>query len=128
MRSLFHVVLVVPALALLTLGCSPSDVPSAPGKAAGTIPEQSATDKEIAIDNFTFNPAEITVPVGTRVTWVNRDDVPHTASSTVKPRAFDSGTLDTDQKYSFVFKTAGDYQYFCAVHPKMTGRIIVKNP
>jgi plastocyanin len=60
------------------------------------------------------------------VTWINRDDVPHTATSTAKPKAFDSGALDTDQTYSHVFKEAGEYEYFCAVHPKMTGKIIVK--
>lgn len=70
--------------------------------------------------------AELTVPIGAEVTWVNRDDVPHTATSTVKPRAFDSGALDTDQTYSHVFTTPGEYEYFCAVHPHMTGRVVVK--
>ncbi len=81
---------------------------------------------KIVIDNFAFQPKELTVPVGTEVTWVNRDDVPHTATSTAKPKAFDSGALDTDQTYSHVFKEAGKYGYFCAVHPKMTGKIVVK--
>jgi plastocyanin len=81
---------------------------------------------QVSIDNFAFSPAELTVPVGTKVTWVNRDDVPHTATSTSKPKAFDSRTLDTDQTFSYVFGTAGTYEYFCAVHPRMTGKIIVK--
>jgi plastocyanin len=68
----------------------------------------------------------VTVAAGTRVTWVNRDDVPHTATSTARPKAFDSGTLDTDGKFSRVFADPGTYEYFCAVHPKMTGRVIVK--
>jgi plastocyanin len=81
---------------------------------------------QIVIDNFTFNPPTLTIASGTKVTWVNHDDVPHTATSTAKPRQFHSGTLDTDEKYSFVFTAPGTYDYFCAVHPKMTGQIIVK--
>jgi plastocyanin len=68
----------------------------------------------------------MTVSAGTRVTWVNHDDVPHTATSTVKPRLFDSGTLDTDDRFEHVFTTPGTYDYYCALHPKMTGQIIVK--
>jgi len=141
MRHLLRVVLLVPALGLLPLGCGPTEArpPGAPTTAAGhamaepkpkakpeAMPVAEADAKEIVIDNFTFDPPELTVPVGTRVTWLNHDDVPHTATSTTKPRAFNSGTLDTDQKFSFEFKTAGVYDYFCAVHPKMTGRITVK--
>jgi plastocyanin len=81
---------------------------------------------EVTIDNFAFQPAELTVSVGTRVTWVNRDDVPHTATDTARQRRFDSGTLDTDGRYTHVFSQPGTYEYFCAVHPHMTGRIIVK--
>jgi plastocyanin len=80
----------------------------------------------IRIDNFTFEPAEITIPAGTKVTWVNHDDVPHTATSSAKPRQFDSGTLDTDEQFSYVFTAPGTYDYFCAVHKHMTARIIVK--
>jgi plastocyanin len=94
-------------------------------KPAGSVMAKGAST-EIAIDNFTFDPPKLTISAGTKVTWINHDDVPHTATSTVKPRAFDSGTLDTDQKFSFVFTTPGTYDYFCAVHPKMTGQIIVK--
>jgi plastocyanin len=85
-----------------------------------------AETTQIVIDNFAFAPRELTVALGTRVTWVNHDDVPHTATSSVKPRAFDSGALDTDGTFSFVFKTPGTYEYFCAVHPHMTGKVIVK--
>jgi plastocyanin len=87
---------------------------------------KSASPYQITIDNFAFNPQKLTVPIGAKVTWVNRDDVPHTATSTKKPRLFDSKTLDTDDKYSHVFATAGTYEYFCAVHPHMTGQITVK--
>jgi plastocyanin len=81
---------------------------------------------QIVIDNFSFKPAQLTISAGTKVTWVNRDDVPHTATSTTKPRVIDSKTLDTDEQFSQVFNTPGTYAYFCALHPKMTGQIIVK--
>jgi plastocyanin len=80
----------------------------------------------VVIDNFTFDPPQLTISPGTTVTWINRDDVPHTATSTAKPKLFDSGPLDTDDKYSHVFRNSGTYEYFCAVHPRMTAQIIVK--
>ena len=85
-----------------------------------------AAEKQIVIDNFTFDPPTLTIPVGTSVTWVNRDDVPHTATSTAKPKRFDSGALDTDGQFTHVFTTPGTYDYFCAVHPKMVGQVVVK--
>lgn len=93
-------------------------------KSASVDTKRAST--EVVIDNFTFDPPKLTIAAGTKVTWINHDDVPHTATSSTKPRAFDSGTLDTDQKFSFVFTTPGTYDYFCAVHPKMTGQVIVK--
>jgi plastocyanin len=81
---------------------------------------------QISIDNFTFSPETLTISVNTKVTWTNRDDIPHTATSAVKPRIFNSGALETDQQFSFVFTKPGVYPYFCAVHPHMTGKIIVQ--
>ncbi len=81
---------------------------------------------QVTIDNFTFSPATLTISPGTNVTWTNRDDVPHTVTSAAKPRIFDSGALDTDEQFSHVFSTPGTYEYFCAVHPHMTARIVVK--
>ncbi|SRR5579883_1593208 len=86
----------------------------------------AAAVHQVIIDNFTFSPPTLTVPAGATVTWINRDDVPHTATSTAKPKQFDSGALDTDERYTHVFKEPGTYPYFCAVHPKMTGQIVVK--
>jgi plastocyanin len=102
----------------------PAPVPQATESAAPSPTPAETT--QVAIDNFAFSPREITVAPGTRVTWVNHDDVPHTATSSVKPRTFDSGALDTDGTFSFVFKAPGTYDYFCAVHPHMTGKVIVK--
>jgi plastocyanin len=86
-------------------------------------PQAYAEDTSVTIDNFTFAPAELTVKVGTTVTWTNHDDIPHTVVSAGK---FRSKTLDTDNTYSFTFTTAGDYKYFCSLHPHMTGMIKVE--
>jgi plastocyanin len=85
---------------------------------------QQATAPEIKIDNFSFGPATITVTVGTTVTWINRDDIPHTVASDGKE--FKSKALDTDEKFSYTFSKAGTYTYFCSLHPKMTGKVIVQ--
>jgi plastocyanin len=77
----------------------------------------------VSIDNFSFTPKEITVAKGTTVTWVNRDDVPHTV---VSGGVFRSKALDTDESYSFTFTDAGTFSYFCSVHPVMIGRVIVQ--
>ena len=79
---------------------------------------------EVTVDNFSFSPAELKVAVGTTVTWTNRDDIPHTVVSTDK--VFKSRVLDSEEKYSFTFTTAGSYAYFCSIHPKMTARVIVQ--
>src|SRR5437899_5609843 len=76
---------------------------------------------QIVIENFTFSPSDVTVTPGTKVTWINKDEAPHTASSTDKK--FNSGGLDTDDKFSFVFNDKGDYPYFCALHPQMKATI-----
>jgi plastocyanin len=80
----------------------------------------------VKIDNFSFAPATLTVAVGTTVTWTNRDDIPHTVVSTDKDRVFKSKVLDTDEKFSFTFSKAGTYPYFCSIHPKMTGTVVVQ--
>jgi plastocyanin len=92
-----------------------------PGSSAKT---PQPTTAEVKVDNFSFGPATLTVPVGTTVTWTNRDDIPHTIVSTDK--VFKSKVLDTDEKFSFTFAKAGTYPYFCSIHPKMTGSVVVQ--
>ena len=82
-----------------------------------------AEETKVMIDNFTFEPQQLNVKVGTTVTWKNRDDIPHTVVSAGK---FRSKTLDTDDSFSFTFTSAGDYRYFCSLHPHMTGMIKVE--
>jgi plastocyanin len=86
--------------------------------------EKMAPTTNIRIDNFSFGPVELTVSVGTTVTWTNHDDIPHTVVSTDK--VFKSKVLDTDERFSFTFTKAGTYPYFCSIHPKMTGKVVVK--
>ncbi len=86
--------------------------------------QQKPETTEVKIDNFSFGPATLTVPVGTTITWTNRDDIPHTVVST--DGVFKSKVLDTDEKFSFTFGKAGTYPYFCSIHPKMTGKVIVQ--
>jgi plastocyanin len=80
----------------------------------------------IAIDNFSFSMADLTIPVGTKVVWTNRDDIPHTVTSDSSPRLFKSPPLDTDDAFSYMFTTPGTYAYFCSLHPHMTAKIIVR--
>ncbi len=79
---------------------------------------------EIKVDNFTFSPETLTIPANSTVTWTNKDDVPHVIAST--DGLFRSKGLDTDDHYSFKFSKPGTYNYFCAIHPKMTGKIVVQ--
>jgi plastocyanin len=83
-----------------------------------------AAGAEVKIDNFSFTPATLTVAVGTQVTWTNRDDIPHTIVSDDK--TFKSNALDTDEKFTYTFAKAGTYSYFCSIHPKMKGTIVVQ--
>jgi plastocyanin len=78
----------------------------------------------VKIDNFTFTPKSMTVKAGTTITWTNQDDIPHTVTSSTKQ--FKSKALDTDDKFSFTFTTPGTYEYFCSLHPHMTGTIVVE--
>jgi plastocyanin len=91
--------------------------------AFGAVAAQDATNV-ITIDNFTFSPKELTVPVGTTVKWVNHDDIPHLIVE--KKTSFRSKALDTDDSYSYTFTSAGDFDYFCGLHPHMVGKVIVK--
>jgi len=86
--------------------------------------QPSAANVAVKIDNFVFGPQTITVPAGTTVTWTNSDDIPHTAVST--DGVFKSKVMDTDEKFSYTFTKPGTYSYYCSVHPKMTGQVVVK--
>jgi plastocyanin len=86
--------------------------------------ETKAAPNTITIDNFTFTPKELTVAVGTTVTWANHDDIPHNVVD--KNKTFRSKALDTDDSFTYTFATAGTFDYFCGLHPHMVGQVIVK--
>ena len=95
---------------------------------AGSLPvkandQPAGASAEVKIDNFSFGPETLTIAVGTTVTWTNRDDIPHTVVST--DGVFRSKVRDTDEKFSYTFAQAGTYSYYCSLHPKMTGKVIV---
>ena len=94
--------------------------------AATALPAASAhvAETEVKIDNFAFAPQRVVVKAGTTVIWINDDDIPHTVASSAK--LFKSNALDTKDKFSFTFTTAGAYEYFCSLHPHMTGTIVVE--
>ncbi len=111
------------AIVAAALGAATAAVLAAvvlPGHAQTAAPAAA-----VSIDNFTFTPPTLTVKAGTTVTWINKDDIPHGIASA--NNAFTkSKALDTDDSYSFTFTTPGTYQYFCYVHPHMTGTIVVQ--
>ena len=94
--------------------------------AAGALASQGApaADAKVQIDQYAFLPQRITVKPGTTVTWTNDDDDSHTVASSSK--LFKSKALDTGDKFSFTFTTPGRYDYFCSLHPHMTGAIVVE--
>jgi plastocyanin len=108
---------------MVGLGLSLVALGAGAGPVAASAQPKPAT-MEVKIDNFSFGPMELKVTVGTTVTWTNRDDIPHTVVSTDK--VFKSKVLDTDDKFSFTFSTPGTFPYFCSIHPKMTGTVVVQ--
>ncbi len=97
-----------------------------PASPASFLPSTvaDADGVQVAIKEFKFDAPTLTVPVGTTVTWTNEDTEPHTV--TASDRAFSSTGLDRNEKYSHTFTTPGTYAYFCALHPFMTGQVVVQ--
>ena len=85
--------------------------------------EQKPSEYQVNIQDFSFEPGTMSVPVGATVTWTNKDEEPHTVFS--NDDVFKSKALDTDEKFAFKFTKAGTYKYFCSVHPKMVATIVV---
>jgi plastocyanin len=121
-------------------GCAPSVAANAPvaglptpvpPSALATIPPpkplapaDTTGGPSVSIENFNFVSATLTVPAGTTVVWTNHDDVDHTV--TASDNSFTSAAIPTEGQYSYTFTTPGTYAYFCAIHPFMTGKVIVQ--
>ncbi len=95
-----------------------ADAPLLKASAAGP-----AGGHDVRIDNFSFSPTELAIASGTRVTWINHDDIPHTIVATDKQ--FASPVMDTDDKFVYEFSKPGTYRYYCSIHPHMTGAVVV---
>ncbi len=113
----------VASFAILSATVAIAACTQAPAQAQAPAPNPGqAAEKVIEIKNYMF--MEVTVAPGTKVTWINRDEVPHTVIERTK--LFHSPALDTDDKFSFVFTKPGTYEYFCSLHPYMVAKVIVK--
>ena len=115
MKSYCYVGLIAVLLMCVSVGVRAADPPA---------DDKPSAEAAVKIDNFSLSPATITINAGTTVRWSNRDDIPHTVVSDDK--SFKSKVLDTDEQFSYTFTKPGTYKYFCSIHPKMTGSVIVK--
>jgi plastocyanin len=93
-------------------------------KGSGIVAMEEKPPVEIKIDNFVFSPNAVTVPAGTTIHWTNHDDIPHNVVSDDK--SIRSKVMDTDESFSYTFTKPGTYTYFCSIHPKMTGKVVVQ--
>jgi plastocyanin len=93
-------------------------------KGGGIVAMEEKPPVEIKIDNFVFSPNAVTVPAGTTIHWTNHDDIPHNVVSDDK--SIRSKVMDTDESFSYTFTKPGTYTYFCSIHPKMTGKVVVQ--
>lgn len=96
------------------------------GANAPAVRKVKTAANEVAIDEFQFGPAVLNVPVGTKVTWINDDSDPHTVTSEADPKLFKSPPLDTGESFAFTFDKPGTYRYFCSIHPRMQGVVVVQ--
>ena len=87
---------------------------------------QASEARDVTIDNYAFSPGALAVPLGTTVTWTNRDHDVHTVTADDTAPTFKSAGLDTGDSFSFTFNKAGTYSYHCSLHPHMTGKIVVQ--
>jgi len=101
----------------------PSTTAAPAATSSSTGPAAPVAGNAVTIENFKFDPATLTVPAGSTVTWTNKDEEPHTVAA--KDGSFHSSSLDTKGTYSFTFTKPGSYDYICSIHPFMTGTVVV---
>jgi len=114
------------AVSLIALGLGSilyAALPQVPA-AGEAVVQAAAKAATVKIDNFNFTPPTLVVAPGTTVTWTNDDDSPHSVRE--KDGKFKSAALDTDDTFSQTFTAPGEFEYFCSIHPRMTGKVVVK--
>lgn len=121
-RSAFALMAMSVVALAIAAGASSNPNTTSTTQPVSSSPSMNGT--EVKIDNFVFNPAVIVVKAGTKVVWTNKDDIPHTVDST--DGKFKSNALDTEDKFEFNFTAPGEYPFFCRMHPKMTGKVVVQ--
>lgn len=109
----------IAAVAILILMAAGSRI-----TASAVAQDSKPAETAVKIDNFIFSPNPLTVTAGTTIRWTNRDDIPHNIVSDDK--TFKSKVLDTDEAFAYTFTKPGTYTYFCSIHPKMTGKVVVQ--
>jgi plastocyanin len=97
---------------------------AADSRSSASAQETKSAETAVKIDNFNFSPNPLTVAVGTTIRWTNRDDIPHNVVADDK--SFKSKVMDTDESFTYTFSKPGIYAYFCSIHPKMTGKVVVQ--
>ena len=125
-KTPFHKVLLTPILLVLVV-VAWTVVTSVAWSVVSSIAhaDEAVPAAAVSIDNFTFGPTTLMVKAGTTVTWTNRDDIPHSVVDKNR-KVFRSKVLDTGESFSFTFSNPGSYDYFCSLHPHMTGQIVVE--
>ena len=130
-RIILAILIITWVMAAVSCGTSsPTTTPAQPGTGTqvkpppGETPGLEFNPVAVAVENFAFSPATITIAVGTTVTWTNKDDVRHTVTS--RTQLFDSGLLAKDSSFSYKFDQKGSYEYYCIPHPYMVGKVIVE--
>jgi plastocyanin len=117
-RAFVAFMILAPASYVAIVAASAASVP------VSTAAAPPADVVDIKIDNFSFGPQTVTVAAGTQVRWTNHDDIPH--NTFAEDKSFKSTTLDTDQQFTHTFDKAGTYKYYCSIHPRMTGTVVVQ--
>jgi len=110
-----------PATPAETPTVTPVETPVVPVSAVTPQPVGEGKIVEVAIENFSFNPASVEILTGDTVRWKNADSVTHT----VRGPTFESGELKKGDTYDFLFTDAGTYNYNCSIHPSMKGTVVV---
>lgn len=115
--------LAVPLYEGLTAQQSAPAAQAAPAQSSQSSSSTSGEKVSVMIMDYKFSPPSLTVEVGDTVTWTNHDSAPHDVVVTDGPEKFKSPTLNKGESFSYTFKKAGKYSYYCSIHPDMKASV-----